>query len=78
MPEVDIGKLTLKVPAGAASKPDELADRIARQLAGAVLPAVAQELAGLQVSVVAQDGEDDDQLAGRIVKQILRQLDLVS
>jgi hypothetical protein len=78
MPDVEIGKLTLKLPAGAASKPDELAERIARQLAQAVLPAVSQELGGLQLSVVAAHGEDDDKLAGRIVKQILRQLDLVS
>lgn len=77
MPEMSIDKLTLKLPAGSASKPDELADKIARQLARAVLPAASQELGGLQVSVAAAQGEDDDQLAARIAAQILRQLKLL-
>jgi hypothetical protein len=75
MAEVEIGKLTLKAPSGSVSKPDELAQRIARELAAAALPPVSQELGGLQVSVTAVRGEDDDQLAARIVEQILRQLD---
>ncbi len=77
MPEMSIDKLTLKLPAGSVSKPDELADKIARQLAQAVLPAASQELGGLEVSVTAAQGEKDDQLAARIAEQILRQLKLV-
>ncbi len=74
MAEVEIGKLTLKAPPGSVAKPDELAQRIARRLAAAALPAAAQELGGLRVSVTAVRGEDDDQLAARIVEQIVRQL----
>ncbi len=74
MAEVEIGKLTLKAPSGSVSQPDELAQRIARQLAAAALPPAAQELGGLQVSVTAVRGEDDDQLAQRIVEQIVRRL----
>jgi hypothetical protein len=78
MTEIAIGKLMLKVAGGAAKQPEDLANRIAQQLAQAALPPVSQELGGLQVSVSAQAGEDDDSLAHRIAAQILRQLDALS
>jgi hypothetical protein len=78
MAEIAIGKLTLKLAGGAAKQPDDLANRIAQQLAQAVLPAVSQELGGLEVSVSARPDEDDDGLARRIAAQILRQLDALS
>ena len=78
MAEIAIGKLMLKVAGGAAKQPEDLAGRIAQQLAQAALPAVSQELGGLQISVSAQPGEDDDSLARRIVAQMLRQLDALS
>lgn len=78
MAEIAIGKLMLKVAGGAAKQPDDLAKRIAQQLVQVALPPVSQELGGLQVSVSAERGEDDDSLARRIVAQILRQLDALS
>jgi hypothetical protein len=78
MAEVAIGKLTLQLAGGAAKQPEELANRIARQLAQMALPAVSQDLGGLQISVSAAQGEDDDSLAGRIVTQILRQLNALT
>jgi len=78
MAEIEIKKLMLKIADGAASEPKSLADRIARQLARAALPAISQELGGLEISVTAAQGDDDDSLARQVVEQILRQLDVVS
>ena len=75
MPDVKIDKLKLEVPGGAAKKPEDLAERVARQLVNSALPAVSQQLDILQIAIEAVPGENDDDLARRIAIQIVRHLD---
>jgi hypothetical protein len=74
MTEVSIDRLTLQVPGFSEAEGRRLALAVADGLAAAGLPGGDGDVSTLRVNLTANAEASPDRLAGKIVSEILRQL----
>ena len=78
MADISIERMTLRLPAS-AERGERLMRKVADGLAGISLSrGYRAEIPGLDVSLRRAPNESDDALAGRIVAELMRQLDRVA
>jgi hypothetical protein len=75
MADISIDRLSLNMP-GSAQRGEHLARKIADGLADPALSrGMPADVSGLNISLRGAPNENDDALAGRIIAEIIRQLD---